>query len=137
VTNEGRLLMKVGMNQAPGPRGGTSAIVFYFLGGRVFHYTYMQRKKPQVSLTNSERGKQRSLQKVSMSSKTRPAHVSCSPTQSLACPLPPSKKVEQCSGPPNRRIGTFVLSAENLANETRNALRLQDPNRHARHNDEK
>ncbi len=31
MTNEGRLLMKVGMNQAPGPRGDTLAIDFYFL----------------------------------------------------------------------------------------------------------
>jgi len=136
--------MKVGMNQAPGPRGDTLAIDFYFLFfGRESFSLHIHATKETTSVPH-KLGK-RQTKKPAKSQHVKQNETSTcqlftnsKPSLSIAT----EQKGRTCSGPPNRRIGTFVLSAEslrveNLANETRNALRLQDPNRHARHNDEK
>ena len=73
--------------------------LFFFLGGRAIHYTYMyvQRKKPQVSNGRpataeaasyppySGRGRHKSLQRGNMSGKTSSPQGSCSPAHSQAC----------------------------------------------------
>ncbi len=68
----------------------THAVAFVCSGETAIHYTNMQQKTAQASSGKPfaeavsyryslERGKQQSLQKVSMSSKTSQTHVSCSP----------------------------------------------------------
>jgi len=70
---------------------------FVFLVGELFithtcnernHKCQMEghsQPKLQATVTTWKGGKHKSLQKASMSSKTSLAHVSCTPTQSLAC----------------------------------------------------
>ena len=108
---------------------------FFCFGGSAIHCTYSQEKKPQASNRTPfaakaasyrhdlERGKHSSLQKVSMSSKTSQAHVSCSLGQSIACPLCKAQTMFRSVQQRHNKI---------LRPEMHQGCKIQ--NRHARHN---